>query len=368
MRFHVTSYDVHAIPTENVVLADGHTYNLPTYNVHGKFGLRYNEALVYEAVQHLQTQGYEVSGESVGPNSRDENYISTFSCDGITTIGVYNCDVVVIRELDSNTFCMIDMQDYPTFGRQWSASPNCLAVYMSMYEREWVYMHTKAPEKYRPFMYFSMYPDATHRATNFLPKLPAATATDLRLFFAGTLGSDDNYSYSYTNNDGTRYPWREVAIYLHALAPDEVVVWSRNEKIPREQWWIQAAQHRWNLFLAGGPWCNREHELWSLGCATIGFTYPRHPLMVPLLPNIHYGAIVAPNGTDGVGRPINPQHAAQAILDRYRELRDDTASAVAFATQAQSRMRQDATPKNAVRQILNEVWNVDTTRAAERTI
>jgi hypothetical protein len=303
--------------------------------------------------------GHEVVGESIAPATRNEHYVSSFTADEITTIGVYNSDVVAIRELDSNTFCIIDMQDYPTFGRQWSGSNNCIAVYMTMFEKEWVYRNTAAPHKYKPFLYFGMHPyDTELFANTFHTTLPAETATDLRLFFAGTIGDTDTYTYSRAGEDGIRRPWREVALYLKDLAPDEVVVWGRREKLARNEWWSLAAQHRWNLFLAGGPWCNREHELWSLGCATLGFEYPRHPLMESITPNIHYAAVTAPEGTDEVGRPINPQRAAQEILRRYREIRDDKVLALQLASAAQARMKTVGSPRHAVRRILYECWGV----------
>lgn len=355
MKFHITSYDVHAFPPGDILLPDGNVYQLPTTLLHQH--RRYNYVLVAEMAQYLHACGYEVTGESIAPPDRDEHYISSFISDGITTRGVYNSDVVCIREVDSDTFCLIDMQDYPTFGREWSASPKCLAVYMTMYERDWVYQHTKAPEKYRPFGYFTMYPDETVAYADALPALPAETATDLRLFFAGTIGSSETYSYSYTNESGERRPWREVGLYLYDLAPEEVVMWDRHQKLDREDWWKLASQHRWNLFLAGGPWCNREHELWTLGCATIGFTYPRHPLMVPLIPDLHYAAVDAPGGTDNVGRPRDPKAAAAALLARYRELRDNQSAAVTIAKNAQSRMRA-AAPHRLIRQLFDEVWGI----------
>jgi hypothetical protein len=366
MRFQITSYDVAGVPSAQIDIGNNQSCILPTYTTSGNWnegphswGPRYNAVLLLEAAKWLRQHGHEVVGESVGPDSRDENYVSPFIADGITTQGVFNCDVVVIRELDSNEFCMIDMQDYPTFGRQWSASDNCIAVYMTMYEREWVQKNTAAPHKYKPFLYFTMNPYDTELFTDtYYRQLPAETATDLRLFFAGTIGDTGSYSYSRAGEDGIRRPWREVALYLKDLAPDEVVVWDRTEKLPRDAWWKIAAQHRWNLFLAGGPWCNREHELWTLGCATIGFEYPRHPLMEPIVPNVDYAAVIPPSGTDNVGRPNNPERAAKELLRRYREVRDDHAFAIKLAKNAQNRMRTVASPKEVVKRILRECWGI----------
>lgn len=367
MRFHLTSYDVTKIPSAVVDIGDGHTCMFPTYTTmgdwhseHHSWGPRYNETLMIEAAKWLMECGYDVEGESVESTDRDEYFVSSFTADDITTRGVFNSDVVVIRELESNQFCMIDMQDYPTFGRQWSGSPNCLAVYMTMYEQEWVQKNTAAPHKYKPFLYFTMSPyDTDTFAAKYYSQLPAETATDLRLFFAGTLGDTGTYSYSRRGEDGLRRPWREVAIYLKELAPDEVVVWDRTEKLPRNEWWLAAARHRWNLFLAGGPWCNREHELWTLGCATIGFEYLRHPLMEPIIPNVHYAAVTAPEGTDNVGRPINPERAAKELLRRYREVRDDKEYAITVAKNAQQRINAVGTPRHAIRRILRECWGIN---------
>lgn len=366
MRFRITSYDVGHTPSASVDLGGGYSCIAPTYTPTNdwnreerSWGPRYNQVILLEAARCIIEDGYKVVGESVAPEQCDENCVSVFNSDGISTTGVFNCDVVAIRELDSNTFCIIDMQDYPTFGRKWSGSNNCIAVYMTMFERDWVFKNTTAPEKYKPFLYFEMHPyDTELFASTFYKQLPAETATDLRLFFAGTLGDTDTYSYSKQDETGVRRPWREVAIYLKDLAPDEVVVWGRREKLTRDAWWRIASQHRWNLFLAGGPWCNREHELWSLGCATMGFEYPRHPLMEPIIPNMHYAAVTPPEGTDEVGRPLNPERAAREILRRYREIRDDKALAIKVAASAQQRMKTVGTPKHVVRRILQECWGV----------
>lgn len=370
MRFRLTSYDSHPRASIRVDMGEGQSCLFPAYSTGGlwsagphSWGPRYNEVLLLEAAKCLLNEGHDVVGESVGPDHRDEHYVSPFLSDGITTRGVFNSDVVVIRELESNTFCMIDMQDYPTFGRQWSASDRCLAVYMTMYEHEWVQKNTAAPHKYKPFLYFPMHPyDTELFADTYYQQLPVETATDSRLFFAGTIGDTGSYSYTYTDVNGNRRPWREVAVYLKELAPDEVVVWDRTQKLPRDAWWKIAAQHRWNLFLAGGPWCNREHELWALGCATIGFEYPRHPLLAPITPNADYAAVTAPNGTDNVGRPNNPERAAKEILRRYREVRDDRTLAIQLAKTAQTRMKTIASPKTVIRHILCECWGIGNTK------
>jgi len=368
MRFLLTSYDHTACDSINQDIGEGKFCVLPSYGsfiesdwkkTHHSWGCRYNQSLMIEAAKWIIDCGHEVTGESIAPKSRDENLVSIFESDEITTIGVYNDDVVSIRELDSNKFCIIDMQDYPSFGRKWSGSNNCIAVYMTMYEKGWVQKNTAAPEKYKPFLYFSMHPDDTEGFTQqYLPSLPVDTATDLRLFFAGTIGDTDNYLYSVEDKNGVRRPWREVALYLKKLAPDEVVIWGRGEKLSRDEWWKAAIKHRWNLFLAGGPWCNREHELWTLGCATLGIEYPHHPLMEPIIPNVHYAAVTVTDGTDHMGRPNNPETAAKQILQRYREVRDDHIFAKQLATNARERMTTVATPSHAVKRILDECWGI----------
>ena len=365
MRFHIISYDNATIDTASVHVGNSYNCILPRYPQMGpwddtphSWGMRYNQVLMYELARCLVEHGHAVTGEAAGPPTNPPEIVAPFSSDGITTTGVYNCDVLSIRNMETNQFCVIDMQDYPSFSRQWSASENCLAVYMTMYEREWVAQHTAAPDKYRPFLYFAMHPEDTEAYASQQKTLPVETATDLRLFFAGTLGDTGSYTYTYTDAAGNHYPWREVAIHLQQLAPDEVVVWGRNEKLPRDAWWKVASQHRWNLFLAGGPWCNREHELWTLGCATIGFEYSRHPFMEPITPNVEYAAVTAPEGTDNVGRPINPERAAKELLRRYREVRDDHTFAKQLVKNARNRMMRVAAPRHAARRILRECWGI----------
>lgn len=318
-------------------------------------GLRYNFVLMYEAARQLTAAGHQVYGGTLSGDVLGE-MVTTITYDGIfIENAVFNSDVVFIRNCDTGQYCILDMQDYPTMSQYLSASDNCIAVYMTMHEQRWIKERAARPEKFKPFAYFPMYEEAAYRDV-FAARIRARRATDTRLFFAGTLGNNaiDNYVYYYTNPDGEHRPWREVAIYMKELAPQDVVVLDRHEKLERRAWWDRAAQHRWNLFLAGGPWCNREHELWIRGCATIGFTYDRHPLMVPIVPNHHYVAVTAPEGTDEQGRPRNPKVAAQAILDRFYEVRDDEHLAATIAGHAAHRMDSDASTPRLVQRVLTE--------------
>lgn len=357
MRFHLSSFDLWPRPTVEYPFGRCSSYAIEHQSLDTD-AIRYNQALVLAAARYLHAHGHDVSSDTRTPDPFNAEGVGCVTVDGITTSGVYNSDVVIIHEVDSGTFCILDMQDYPSFSRELSASPNCLAVYMTMYEREWVYANTAAPKKFRPFVYFSMFPDLTAQIAQdaeFSHRIP----TDPRLFFAGTIGSVETNTYVYHNSEvqETR-PWREVALYLQELAPNDVVIWSRDAKLPRRAWWSAAAKHRWNLFLPGGPWCNREHELWTLGCATIGFEYPRHPLMIPLRPDVHYAAVTSPHGTDGVGRPKHPKKAAQVILAKYYDIRENASLASTIASSAYIRMHLDATPERVIRQILRECWNI----------
>lgn len=309
---------------------------------------RYNESLIYCAVVQLYEAGHTCITEVATPPTT--NSPSVVSFEGLSTIGVYNSDAFIIQNLDTGYYVVVDMQDYPTFSRELSASPLCQSVYMTMYESEWVREHTKAPEKFRPFVYFAMYPEYTAQ------KELLGNPVDDRLFFAATLGGFRKGVpyYMKTNANGEYVPWRETAIYLKEMAPNETVIWDYDQKLPRELFWAKARSHTWNLFLPGGPWCNREHELWTLGIPTIGLTYPRHRLMVPLLPNVDYVAVEPVGGADNCGRPMNAKETASAILDRYRTIKNDTSMAVNVAYNARHRMLNYAMPAHVIKQVLDE--------------
>lgn len=370
MRFEVLSFEPHPISVASTSYGE-----LPVYcqfdgdSLYGPpesktwqlqwHGLRYNQILVYETARQLTNAGYQVRSRAI-PGDAPGQSITPFTFDGIhIPRAVCNHDVVFIRNCDTGDYCILDMQDYPTTSQFLSASPRCRAVYMTMYEQTWIDARAARPDKFRPFVYFSMYEEATY-ANIFSARQRARYAYDRRLFFSGTIGNNerDGYRYSYVNQSGQTCAWREVARYLKELGGTDIVLMDRHEKLERRAWWNFAKTFRWNLFLPGSPWCNREHELWIRGCATLGFEYPRHPLMIPVIPNVHYAAVSLRNGTDQQGRPIQPKEAAQELLDRFYSIRDDEVFARQIAENAAHRMDTDASTGRIVSRILQECWNI----------
>lgn len=244
-------------------------------------------------------------------------------------------DYLTVTNTDTGRFSVLDFKDGPASAQILQSVPGFAGALITMYEASWVDENFARPELIEPYLFFDQQPNLTQQLMPEIAQIHQ-TASDNRLFIAATLG-DENF-YSIQTLDERVVGRRHLARVLAERWPDEVLVWDRADKLPRPDYWRQAARHRWNLFLPGHPWCYREHEHWRLGLATISL-HVWQPLMIALNPGQHYVSVHVPQAErDYTGCSRNPEAHAQAVIDTFRRVRDDEPLRQRIARSAQQRM------------------------------
>lgn len=156
---------------------------------------------------------------------------------------------------------------------------------------------------------------------------------DPRLFFRGTVdGVGNGQTY---RADGRSV--REVVVVLGEKYPDEVN--TTGWKIPREEWLLDAARHALVLTLPGHPWCYREFEMMNLGIPILTYRWTSYLYHQP----VHY---VPVEGIEQhpMGFALDPERAADAIIERHRAVRDDRRLLDSLGRQAQAWYDRHWTP------------------------
>lgn len=246
-------------------------------------------------------------------------------------------DYMVLKNTITGRFSVLDFKDGPSSAQVLQTEPGFSGALISMYEPGWVDENFNHPELVEPYLFFDQMPNLTQQMALEVSQIHE-TASDNRLFMAATLGTEDFYSIK--TSDGRVVGRRHLARVLAERWPDEVLIWDRDQKLPREQYWLQAAQHRWNLFLPGHPWCYREHEHWRLGLATISLNL-WHPLKIALNPGEHYVSVQVPQSErDYTGCSLNPEAHAEQVIQTFRRVRDDERLRKRIAQSAQQRMER----------------------------
>jgi hypothetical protein len=244
-------------------------------------------------------------------------------------------DYVTVTNTSNGRFSVLDFKDGPTSAQILQSAPGFAGALITMYEAGWVDEHFTRPELIEPYLFFDQMPNLTEQLMPEIAQIHQ-TASDNRLFIAATLG--DESFYNIQTLDERLVGRRHLARVLAERWPDEVLVWDRADKLPRPDYWRQAAQHRWNLFLPGHPWCYREHEHWRLGLATISL-HVWHPLKIALNPGEHYVSVQVPQEErEYTGCSRNPEAHAQAVIETFRRVRDDETLRRRIARSAQQRM------------------------------
>jgi hypothetical protein len=163
---------------------------------------------------------------------------------------------------------------------------------------------------------------------------------DPRLFFRGTIHGENGADYT---RDGLNI--REVATVLRDKYPQEVDI--SGTKISRLDWFLEAAQHTVVLTLPGHPWCYREFELMSLGIPLLTYRWTSFLYHQPL----HYIPVEG-LALHRIGFALDPEKAADAIIERYRLVRDRPVFLSAVARQAQEWYDTFWTPTAIARDML----------------
>jgi len=221
-------------------------------------------------------------------------------------------DFFIIENTDNGKFIVIDIQDSLSLMRYMLPHENCVGFIQTFYNQKCITQEFKKSHLVTVGNYFPIEPDLVESYYDTISKI---TPTDKRLFFSGTIG----YENGYVKSDGS--PRREVVMIMKEKHPDEVRVLDRNNKLPRIEWWKEAAKHYINLALPGHPWCSREHELWALGLPILS-TYWVSPTIFCPRPNYHY---LSTDGGDveWTGVCEDPEYAADKLYERYKKSIDN---------------------------------------------
>lgn len=243
--------------------------------------------------------------------------------DGTTCHGLMD-DFFVVASLETGRFKVIDFQDCYTIAYDLSKSPLFVgAAVMMFHPPTMVERYGSQAHKIHPGWFLDQIPSRTFKFREEAAALRKGPL-DPRLFFRGTIhGETPNYEY---RRNGRSI--REVALVLREKYPDEVDI--SGHKLPPLDWLAAAASHRWVLTLPGHPWCYREFEMMSLGISTITLRWTSFLYHQP----VHY---VAVDGLeqDPIGFALDPEVAADAIITKFRQVRDDEVLMRSIGVQAQ---------------------------------
>lgn len=272
----------------------------------------------------------------------DDDYYARFSMrDGTWTEGLMD-DFFIVESLRTGRFKVVDFQDSYTITWCLSKSPNFVAAAVMMFHPPTVaWRYGADAHKIHPGWFVDQEPSKTAAFREQAAWL-RRQELDPRLFFRGTIhGETPGREYL---REGRNI--REVALVLREKYPDEVDI--SGHKLPRgEEWWAAAARHRWVLTLPGHPWCYREFEMMSLGIPTITLRWTSYLYHQP----VHY---VAVDGLeqDPIGFALDPEKAADAIIAKFKQVRDDDLLMTSIGHQAQRWYDRFMTPARMAEDIL----------------
>ena len=273
-----------------------------------KFGnhpQRYDN-LVFESMKYFFSKFCEVTTEFVeGHEAYDDNFVWAGKRFG----RMFVFDLMIITDLDTNKFIVIDQQDSFGVGPGYKLAehPDHIGSWFTMYQPDWMYDKFKMTyKKFHPAFFLDMSPSETEQGISIVNEARfTGKPLDTRLYFSGTIKG---------LTPGSNYDLRDVALVLNDKYSDEVVI--SGEKLSRPDWWAQAAKHWINLTLPGHPWCSREHELWHLGLPLMAYRWNSFVVSQPI-PNHDYIAVENVE-RNGMGVAKDPEDAADKIIVRHR--------------------------------------------------
>lgn len=259
---------------------------------------RFDHLLFDELVNLFTKEGFSIKKEYITTDSDLNENPDCPVC----------CDVILIRNLNTNGVFSISFQDMPLITPKIAENGYLKGASFTHYSLEWI--KNRMPEHrhlVNPGYYFPMFPDLVEEYRNKIKP----NFEDKRIFFAGTTGGEENYTY--TKMDGT--PKREVVHILKEKYPDKVRLVTRDDKFEREEWWKEAAKHYINLSLPGHPWCNREFELWGLGLPVMAAQW-KNLMMNNPIPNYHYLSVDS-SDVDYTGVSKDAEYLADQFITYY---------------------------------------------------
>lgn len=265
-------------------------------------------------------------------------------------------DFLVIKNQVTNKYLTVDFQDGPRHTLTFAKNKNCVGGYSCMYldlvrdvEDKNFYLN-----KIYPFTFFDIYPYLTRQYRKEIQKIRSSTVKIPKLVFYGTIGNVEKDIYFTTNiSTGNVEPVREVVRVLKEKYPQYIDVKDREEKLKRQEWWKLAATYTLPITIPGHPWCSREHEFWALGIPTLANTYTC-PLMFPLTANKHY-IDAGTRGKDFMDREIDQEYAADLLIKKFLEVKNNNTYLDSIAKNAQERYDRYIFPENTATYLIEDI-------------
>lgn len=251
-----------------------------------------------------------------------EGFVGSWEFHGVPCRGLID-DVFILENPETRTFKIVDFQDSNTITQPLAELPGFRGAAVMMYHPPSIHAQygTRA-HLFSPGWF-------TDQAPAYVRYFRDAVAfirrqqLDPRLYFRGTIDGESDQRYRV---DGLSV--REVAVSLRQKYPDEVDISA--DKLLRPDWFFEAARHVMVLTLPGHPWCYREFEMMNLGIPFMTYRWTSFLYHQP----VHY---VPVEGVEQhrIGFALDPDAAADAIMERFRAVRDDRRFLDSLAGQAQ---------------------------------
>lgn len=264
---------------------------------------------------------------------------------------ILNDDAVIIENRDSGKFWIIDWQDPAHFTAQFGHTDAFAGATVTMYHMNWLADRVPEFHRCRAGIYSSLYPLQTLRDVDAMAPPKNVGMRENKLFFAGTIGDE----IPYQNPDGT--PRRQAVRILKERHPDDVVVWDRMEKKPRQTWLAAARSYKVSLAMAGHPHCSRENDLFVAGVPVI-MPEMLNNISTNLQPNVHYFA-AATGATWGCGAPVDADQMADSIWKTFQNIRHDDRELERVRHAARQYWRTHIDPIGAAIRIIEDIdWDL----------
>jgi hypothetical protein len=267
-------------------------------------------------------------------------------------------DVVEVKNTETNKYILIDFRDFPNLSiHNLQTDDNCLAVYASMYHNGFNYFTDyNFLDSYYPFFFFDQQPNLIKDLKETI-KIIRKNKKNLlpKMVFYGSVGDEPGSSYldGYADPDNPR-PMRYVLRKIKEKRPDliDIFDWSTTN-VDKLQWLVNASTYMCVLTIPGHPWTYRENECGYLGIATIANTYTV-PQAYPYIGNVHY-IDANTTGKTILDTEFDVDKAADLIIERFLQVKDDYDFINAIETNAQERYENYSSTKPAAKYISEEV-------------
>ena len=307
---------------------------------------RFDVLIVKSVSTELEWRGYSAPIEVItGENG-------SFVFHGEMFTGLIH-DAMILEDEDTGRFWVVDYQDCragPAF--MLSPSADFAGAWLSMFNRREIKKSFDSIGfKYElliPGWFTNIDADSITKAREEVNAIRNKQNLDTRLLFAGTIdGLTPDAAYR-TDKGGVR----DVVLVLLDKYSDEVLI--VGDKFIRDEWLLEAAKHQIVLALPGHPWCYREFEMFSLGIPVLTYKWISE-LQHRWVPNFHYTAVEDIGKRHDMGWPLDAELGADKIIERHREVVNNSELLDTRARQAQFHYYKYFTPERIASEIVDFV-------------